>query len=138
MAPQLRTITQRDDRSRSFNSQTCNDLRTNYFDLELLRLGNGTTSQISAAQSRGKAEIVFDHRTQSRLAARCVTFDHHGTQALTRSINRCGQAGWTTTDDHEVVKVAFRTHLQSNPFCDLGVCRLRKFGAVGKDDHWQA
>src|ERR1700760_2835625 len=58
-------IAERENAVRPFHPQAGHFLRRDDFNSEPLRLHNGATRQVAAAQAGGEAEVILDTRTQA-------------------------------------------------------------------------
>ena len=88
-------------------------------------LRHGAAGQISSAQARREAEIVFYTRAHSSLSAGRVHFHKHSVQALGRSVNGRRQACRAATDDHKIVERHLRPHAEPQFFGQLLETRFR-------------
>ena len=81
------TVGQFDDPVRAFLADADGLLRREDLRAEAPCLGDTAARQISAAQAGREAQVVFDARTEARLAAGGVALDDHGVKPLGRAID---------------------------------------------------
>src|SRR5579863_4757238 len=132
MAGDLAFVSQLDNPVRAFETQADDLLWRQNFHSKPLGLHNRTASQVATTKPGGKTKIVLDSRTHPRLSTRRLPLNHYRVQPFRGTVHGGGQAGWSTTDNCEVVKASLGTSAQSDLLCHLGRAALKKFSSIGE------
>src|SRR6185503_9980262 len=102
------------DARRAGHSKTDGLLRIQEFDAEALRLRQGTSSEILAAETSRKAQIILNSGTHTGLSTGCFPFDQHGLEPFRSTVDGSGQAGRPSADDDEIIERLFGLHAKAD------------------------
>jgi hypothetical protein len=72
-----------------------------------------------AAEPGRTAKIVLDSRAHTSLTAGSFSLNHHRVQALGRSINGSGEAGWPSAYNCQVIEAGLGPSPQTNLLRDV-------------------
>jgi hypothetical protein len=95
-------------------------------------LSQCAAGELVARDAVGKAQIVFDPRRRSRLAAGRLALDDQCHESLGCAIHGGREAGWPAADDHGVVFGGARDGLQSETLRDFARFGVDECRAVGE------
>src|SRR5258708_3551321 len=88
-----------DDAVGTFDADAGSLLRRENFDAESSGLHDGAACEVASAEARGKAEIIFDSRAETRLASGGFALDHDRAKAFGCAVNGSRETGRTSADD---------------------------------------
>ena len=97
-------------------------------------LGDTSACEVGAAEPGGKAEIVFDARTEAGLAARSFALHENRLKPFGAAVESASKSGWSRSDDDDVVEAAAGNLTQGRAFRppaqDLGCSRTEPSGKI--------
>src|SRR6516225_5432803 len=73
---------------------------------EPFNLRHAATREVGSAKPRGKAEVIFDARTEPRLAAGSLALNQNGAKPFGAAIEGAGESRRTGTNDNDIVEIA--------------------------------
>ncbi len=99
MAGDFAAVGHFDDAVGTFDADAGGLLRRENFDAEASGLDDGAAGEVASAEARGKAEIIFDSRAETRLAAGSLALNHDRAKAFGCAVNGSGETRGASADD---------------------------------------
>ena len=106
MSRKLLPVRQFDDAILAFHQQADGFGGREHFGSKAAHLGDTSACEVGAAESGGKAEIVFDAGTEAGLAARSFALHENRLQPFGAAVERAGKSGRSRSDDDDVIEPA--------------------------------